>query len=424
MNDGLCAPGTPEFVDWRERIEAYAGPFCNEVDRAALESLFETAGGSGWTNTDGWLEGPALAGWHGVRADSLGHVTALHLSHNGLTGQLPGNLEALAYLTELKLDGNTDLSGRLPLSLTRLSLRELNYANTGLCAPADEAFRSWLSTIPLHEGTGVECDVLPDREILKAVYAATGGSEWTNRENWLTEAPLGDWHGVRVDGHGAVVELSLGINNLRGSIPPELGDFANLEYLDLSSNELSGPIPPELGNLVNLSRLYLSHSDLSGPIPTELGNLAKLKNLVLWNNNLTGPIPPELGNLVNLSRLYLSHNELSGPIPPELGNLVNLSRLYLSHNELSGPIPPEFGGLSELVAFVVRGNAGMSGSLPTGLANLQSLETFHTGGTMLCAPSDEAFLEWLYAILSQRVALCHGEPIVAYLVQAVQSREF
>ena len=66
----------------------------------------------------------------------------------------------------------------------------------------------------------------------------------------------------------------------------------------------------------------------------------------------------------------------------------------------------------------------MSGPLPASLTSLQSLETFSTGGTMLCAPSDHAFLEWLAAVPTQRVALCEGEPVMAYLVQAVQSPGF
>ena len=43
---------------------------------------------------------------------------------------------------------------------------------------------------------------------------------------------------------------------------------------------------------------------------------------------------------------------------------------------------------------------------------------------MLCAPSDEAFLEWLAAVPTRHVALCQASPVAAYLVQAVQSGDF
>ena len=157
-NAGLCAPGTTDFADWVEGIEGREGPFCNASDRAVLAALFEAAGGSGWTNARGWLGDPAtLAGWHGVRADSLGRVTALDLTRNGLAGRLPGSLGELAHMTELRIADNAGLSLRLPLSLSGLSLRVLHYAGTELCVPAERSFRDWLSQVPSHEGTGAEC---------------------------------------------------------------------------------------------------------------------------------------------------------------------------------------------------------------------------------------------------------------------------
>ena len=156
-NAGLCAPGTADFANWLEGKEEREGPFCNESDWAVLAALFEAAGGSDWTNDEGWLATPALAEWHGVRADSLGHVTELDLSRNGLAGHLPGNLGELAHMTELRIADNADLSLRLPLSLSGLSLRVLHYAGTELCVPVELSFRDWLSAIPSHEGTGAEC---------------------------------------------------------------------------------------------------------------------------------------------------------------------------------------------------------------------------------------------------------------------------
>ena len=41
-----------------------------------------------------------------------------------------------------------------------------------------------------------------DRAALVALYEATEGPNWVNSENWLTDAPLGDWYGVDTDGSG------------------------------------------------------------------------------------------------------------------------------------------------------------------------------------------------------------------------------
>ena len=348
-----------------------------------LQLLHEATGGPSWTDSEGWLGGPILDEWHGVRADSLGSVVALNINGNGLSGHLPPSLGALEHMTELGIGGNPDLTGRLPSSLTRLSLRTLDYAGTGLCAPVEASFHDWLGTIPSHNGSGVECAPMSDRTILEALYKATDGPNWDNDENWLTDAPLGDWHGVETDASGRVVRLRL--RGLAGPLPPELGGLATLERLDLGSNDLTGPIPPELGELVNLERLDLGTNGLTGPIPPELGGLASLTRVYLDRNNLTGPIPPGLGGLASLERLYLYRNNLTGPIPPELGGLDSLERLNLYHNNLTGPIPPELGGLDSLERLDVGINR-LTGAIPPGLGDLVNLTRLHLNENDLSGP--------------------------------------
>ena len=169
----------------------------------------------------------------------------------------------------------------------------------------------------------------PDQAALVALYEATDGLHWKRSDNWLTDAPLGGWRGVSVDGFGRVTDLHLDRNDLSGPIPAELGNLASLRTLDLGFNALTGPIPPELGNLTRLQVLSLWYNTFSGTIPPELGNLAKLERLWLESNALSGPIPPELGNLTSLKNLRLGRNALSGPIPASLANLPNLRTLTL-----------------------------------------------------------------------------------------------
>ena len=178
-----------------------------------------------------------------------------------------------------------------------------------------------------------------DRAALAALYNATNGSSWLVDTNWLSNGPLGEWHGVSTDADGHVAELDLDGKQLSGPIPSALGNLTNLERLSLWGNQLSGPIPSELGNPANLEHLSLRRNQLNGPIPSELANLDNLEWLSLLGNQLNGPIPSELGNLANLQALILDSNQLSGSIPSELANLDNLRALSLGNNQFSGCVP-------------------------------------------------------------------------------------
>ena len=109
-----------------------------------------------------------------------------------------------------------------------------------------------------------------DREALVALYNATGGENWSISANWLSDAPLDEWEGVRTNDDGRVTELDLFSNGLSGEIPAELGSLSNLRVLRLRDNELSGEIPAELGSLSNLLALNLNGNDLSGCVPSSL----------------------------------------------------------------------------------------------------------------------------------------------------------
>ena len=216
-------------------------------------------------------------------------------------------------------------------------------------------------------------DAATDRAALVALYNATGGANWRNKGNWLSNAPMGEWHGVTTDADGRVTRLSLDSNRLTGEIPAELGNLTSLEVLGLNNNQLTGEIPAELGNLANLTRLYLYRNQLTGEIPAELGNLANLTRLSLHTNRLTGEIPAELGDLSNLTGLGLGNNQLTGSIPAELGDLSSLRSLYLSTNQLTGEIPAELGSLTNLRSLSLHTNQ-LTGEIPAELGSLTNLE--------------------------------------------------
>ena len=335
-------------------------------------ALYNSTDGANWTNNTNWLSNAPLGDWHGVTVNDNGRVIDLSLSGNQLSGSVPPELGNLSSLQELDFADNADLAGPLPGSLTHLTnLGEMDLNGTGLCAPVDQAFQAWLGGVYIWGVLNNCTSEQSDRAALVALYNATDGEYWRNNTNWLTDAPLDEWHGVRTDPTtGRVLELLLYNNGLSGEIPPELISLSKLKGLYLSGNNLTGLIPAGLEGLTELTNLELGDNELTGEIPPEIGGLSHLLFLNLSKNNLSGSIPPELGNLRNLEVMLLDGNKLIGSIPPDLGGMTSLLGLRLGNNRLEGVIPKIFLGLEHLGSFVFSWNQG------------------------LCAPGTPAFVKW------------------------------
>ena len=343
----------------------------------------------------------------------LSNLTHLSLGENELTREIPADLGDLTNLVWLWLSDN-QLTGELPQSLTGLTMLQWLFfgSNAGLCAPAEEQFQTWLRGIANWSGEYCAVEDSPeDRAVLVELYNATAGDNWTDNTNWLSDEPMGTWHGVTTDIGGRVAELSLTENQLRGEIPTQLRNLSNLTQLYLGFNQLTGKIPTELGDLANLERLYLGGNRIGGGIPSELGKLTNLTELWLGDGlNLTGELPPELSRLIRLEVLDLGDGAMNGAIPAWLGDLTGLRKLYLDGNQFAGEVPAELGNLSHLELLNLDGNAGLLGALPqtlTGVTGLRRL-TFHDTG--LCAPLDESFQAWLRNIPEHEGPNCLPEP--------------
>ncbi len=378
----VCVPPTSAFQTWLNGIPEKAGvsAICEDPVRDILIALYDKTGGSDWTNNSNWKTFEPVSTWYGISTNDEGQVTGISLEDNNLNGSLPGELSNLVSLRKLDVSLNPALTGTVPLSLIVLSLEELLLSGTGLCVPPFQAFTKWLGTIPNQRLSDCE-DSRVGYYALAALYQSTNGSEWTENTNWLSDAPLDTWFGVRTNSSEEVTGLDLKENNLVGAIPSEIGQLTNLMQLNLGLNQITGTFPSEISGLENITHLYLHSNRLTGNIPSNIGQLQKLVEIRLDKNRFSGNIPSEIGDLQDLRNLRLNGNLLTGTIPPEIGRLHKLTTLVLSGNRLTGDIPPVIWRLQNLRALVIRGDfysrdSGnqLTGFIPPEVGQMENLE--------------------------------------------------
>jgi len=208
----------------------------------ALTSLYESAGGIGWTQKTNWMSQNDVCTWQNVQCVG-GVPNGLDLDNRNLQGTLPTQL---AFLGEgggsinFELEKNSGLVGYLPTELASMTLSGLHRIfldNTQISG-----------TIPTEYGR----------------ITAGQGFQW----NWYS------------------------MPKVSGTLP----DFSKLQattggiHLYFPGMKLSGTLPREFSSMNNESN-YARHdlnfnvagSSISGTLPTEIGNL----NLGGWQNYLT-----------------------------------------------------------------------------------------------------------------------------------------
>ena len=128
--------GNLEFLDLRENQLTGSMPQAlGSLDR--LHTMF--------------LYGNGLSGAIPASFKGLETVSQLRLQDNALEGPLPDSLGELTNLRYLWVGNNAGLSGPVPTDLTGLqNLESFKSGGTGLCAPQDADFLTWLSGVPFH----------------------------------------------------------------------------------------------------------------------------------------------------------------------------------------------------------------------------------------------------------------------------------
>ncbi|XP_077217378.1 receptor kinase-like protein Xa21 [Tasmannia lanceolata] len=326
---------------------------------------------------------------------NLSSIKVITMAVNQLYGSLPSNIELFLPNLQSILLADNQFTRRFPESISNSSrLKILNFTINDFRGPMPSNLGSleYLQGLEIwgnQLGTGTDDD-------LGFITSLTNCSHLT----WLVASQNG--FGVLprsiVNLSTDLSMLSLGQNQIVGSIPSQIGNLFNLQRLGLGYNYITGTIPHSIGELCRLLQLYLSINMLSGQIPSSIANLTQLIVLSLEQNNLQGSIPANLGNCQNLKQLMLAQNNLNGTIPteviclsslPELpnpsqnsfpgylpwekGDIHILGILDVSENKLSGEIPITLGKCQTLAELYMQGNK-FEGTIPPFLSSLTAIE--------------------------------------------------
>ncbi len=322
-------------------------------ERAALIALYLATGGDSWTNNSGWrkesdpdeFSDPGTECWWRCVSVRGGHVEALLLNGNNLTGSLPPEIGYFPQLEVLQLDGNPGLTGPLPSTLGNLgSLEHLSVSgNDGLTGSLPSSLGQLGNLIRLYaHSTSLSGPIPPE----------------------LGNLPQLD-------------QLSLGYSQFSGAIPPEIGNIPTLRDISLSGNHLTGEIPGELGQSLALETVGLNSNQLEGALDRFVDTMSqvarelpKVDIAAIRNLDVRGPLPESTAEVKNLQSLYLDHNHLSGELPANLGEAVSMQLFTISNNLLDGRIPGSIGGMAVLEVLSLESNHGLFGGLPASFFDL------------------------------------------------------
>jgi len=278
--------------------------------------------------------------------------------------------------------------------------------------------------IPVHESTSPIGYHYVTRYVLAVLWFAMDGGSWSFQTEWMSALDECNWHEhlpVRLpsgqvsyvpagsycdDTTGDIIALHLGkgnvqhhiaqksahstfscicltkvavhlifldYNNLKGTIPAEIGFLSTLSFLALEGNAIRGGFPPELCNLNQMLALTMMENELVGKLPDCIREMSGLQMLVLSNNYFSDELP-DISMLSDMQYLFLDDNKLSGDISNTFDKMSNLRILYLDDNDFSGFIDDTFLAGFEALERIDISGCNLSGYFPSHLLEAPYLQ--------------------------------------------------
>ncbi|CAA6657919.1 unnamed protein product [Spirodela intermedia] len=332
---------------------------------------------------------------------TFGSLKVLDLSHNQLSGDLPGF--DYAYDLEVLRLGHNSFSGFVPSALLKgdsLVLSELDLSSNNLtahfCCRAywddhvnnstdPQSFLEFaLWGAPLLTGSCITLDLSRNK--------FTGNLSVMVK--WRERRPVHRFEHESADGSLPRVDFRVPEAEPPQPLPQSPGQLSpchsrsvpKLTILDLSSNQFSGPILTDLLTSPTLQEFHLENNSLEGGIVLLQSQSSEKKSdlriLNLSGNRFNGTFPDDLTAFTGLQELNIARNNFSGRLPPSMSKLVSLTSLDISQNSFHGPLPQNLP--STLASFNASYN-DLSGSVPAGLRKFPD-SSFHPGNSMLRIP--------------------------------------
>jgi hypothetical protein len=157
---------------------------------------------------------------------------------------------------------------------------------------------------PMHTctfaGEAVQTELVTEECVaLEKLWHALNGPNWHHRGDWVTATdPCQGWYGIWCDaGHVQMIDFTyFNPGTGGGHLPPEIGDFEELEYLALPWSGLTGAVPAEIAKLDELYVLDLGWNGFTS-IPDTLKDLRSIETLFLDANQLKGDITDALSGM-------------------------------------------------------------------------------------------------------------------------------
>lgn len=242
-----------------------------------------------------WLNnqnGSKLSGPINIFA-SMSMLRQLWLHGNQFTGTIPVGLAGCISLTDLWLSDN-ELVGSVPDALTELPFQILRLDNNLLTGTipkfkADNFTYSGNSFCQSVPGSPCSSEVTALLDFLGDVSYPSGlASSWSGND------PCASWLGISCS-NGNVSVINLPNMKLNGTLSSSVGKLDSLVSIILGGNNLFGSIPENLVGLKRLRVLNLSGNDLAPPVP-KFGSSVRVfinGNSLLEARLPTGTPPPD-----------------------------------------------------------------------------------------------------------------------------------